>query len=68
MDHYRSRPVGHHNAVARGVLREWIIEIVRAFGVRRWGGFFLHPIGGVLGVLVGLLVVTHPLAATPIIA
>ena len=32
------------------------------------GRFFFHPIGGVLGVLVGLLVVTHPLAATPIIA
>jgi len=39
-----------------------IIEMVHAFGVRRWGGFFLHLIGGVLGVLVGLLVVTHPLA------
>ncbi len=67
MDHYRSRPVGHHNAVARGVLREGIIEIVHAFGVRRWGGLF-SPVGGVLGVLVGLLVVSHPLAATPIIA
>jgi hypothetical protein len=39
-----------------------IIEIVHAFGVRRWSGFFLHLIGGVLGVLIGLLVVTHPLA------
>ena len=38
-----------------------IIEMVHAFRVRRWGGIFLHLIGGVLGVLVGLLVVTHPL-------
>jgi uncharacterized membrane protein HdeD (DUF308 family) len=38
-----------------------IIEMVHAFRVRRWGGLFLHLIGGVLGVLVGLLVVTHPL-------
>jgi uncharacterized membrane protein HdeD (DUF308 family) len=39
-----------------------IVELVHAFGVRRWGGFFLHLIGGVLGVFVGLLVVTHPVA------
>jgi uncharacterized membrane protein HdeD (DUF308 family) len=39
-----------------------IIEMVHAFRVRRWGGLFLHLIGGVLGLLVGLLVVTHPLA------
>lgn len=38
-----------------------IVEMVHAFRVRRWGGIFLHLIGGVLGVLVGLLVVTHPL-------
>jgi len=30
--------------------------------VRLWGGLFLHHIGGALGLLVGLLVVTHPLA------
>ena len=39
-----------------------IIEAVHAFHVRGWGGVFLHLIGGVLGVLVGLLVVTHPVA------
>lgn len=39
-----------------------IIEMVHAFRVRLWGGRFLHLIGGVLGILVGLLVVTHPLA------
>ena len=39
-----------------------IVEAIHAFGVRNWGGIFLHLIGGVLGVLVGLLVVTHPVA------
>ncbi len=39
-----------------------IIEGIHAFRVRGWGGVFLHLIGGILGVLVGLLVVTHPLA------
>jgi uncharacterized membrane protein HdeD (DUF308 family) len=39
-----------------------IFELVQAFRVRRWGGFFLHLIGGILGILVGLLVVTHPVA------
>jgi uncharacterized membrane protein HdeD (DUF308 family) len=39
-----------------------IVEAIQAFRVRRWGGIFLHLIGGVLGILVGLLVVTHPVA------
>jgi uncharacterized membrane protein HdeD (DUF308 family) len=39
-----------------------IVEAIQAFRVRRWGGIFLHLIGGVLGILVGLLVVTHPIA------
>jgi len=39
-----------------------IIEAIQAFRVRRWGGMFLHLIGGILGILVGLLVVTHPVA------
>jgi uncharacterized membrane protein HdeD (DUF308 family) len=39
-----------------------IVEFVHAFQVRRWGGVFLHIIGGVLGVLIGLLIVTHPVA------
>jgi uncharacterized membrane protein HdeD (DUF308 family) len=39
-----------------------IVEAIQAFRVRRWGGILLHLIGGVLGVLVGLLVVTHPIA------
>jgi len=37
-----------------------IFEGVHAFRVRSWGGLFLHLIAGILGVLVGLLVVTHP--------
>lgn len=39
-----------------------IVEAIHSFHVRKWGGIFLHLIGGVLGVLVGLLVVTHPVA------
>lgn len=39
-----------------------IVEMIHAFRVRRWGGLFLHLIGGVLGILIGLLVVTHPVA------
>src|ERR1700731_4252935 len=38
-----------------------IVEMFHAFRVRRWGGLFLHLIGGILGVLIGLLVITHPL-------
>ena len=39
-----------------------VFKMIHAFRVRRWGGLFLHLIGGVLGVLIGLLVVTHPVA------
>jgi uncharacterized membrane protein HdeD (DUF308 family) len=39
-----------------------IIEAIHAFRVRKWGGIFLHLIGGILGVLIGLLIVTHPVA------
>ena len=39
-----------------------IVEMVHTFRVRVWSGLFLHLIGGVFGLLVGLLVVTHPLA------
>jgi len=38
------------------------VESIYAFRVRRWGGFFLHLIGGILGIFIGLLVVTHPVA------
>src|SRR5437764_3743559 len=39
-----------------------IVEAVHGFQVRSWGGFFLHLLGGIVGVLIGLLVVTHPVA------
>ena len=39
-----------------------VIEAVHAFRMRKWGGIFLHLVGGILGVLIGLLVVTHPVA------
>ena len=39
-----------------------VMEMIHAFRVRRWGGLFLHLIGGVLGILIGLLIVTHPIA------
>lgn len=39
-----------------------VVEAIQSFRVRNWRGIFLHLIGGVLGVLVGLLVVTHPVA------
>jgi uncharacterized membrane protein HdeD (DUF308 family) len=39
-----------------------VAEAIYSFRVRKWGGLFLHLIGGILGVLIGLLVVTHPVA------
>jgi uncharacterized membrane protein HdeD (DUF308 family) len=39
-----------------------VVETIQSFRMRKWGGLFLHLIGGVLGVLVGLLIVTHPVA------
>ncbi len=39
-----------------------IVEAFHGFQVRSWGGFFLHLLGGIVGVLIGLLVVTHPVA------
>ncbi len=39
-----------------------ILEAVHAFQDRGWGGALLHVVGGVLGILIGLLVVTHPVA------
>jgi uncharacterized membrane protein HdeD (DUF308 family) len=48
------------------------IEAVQAFWQRRWGGFFLHLLGGVLYVIVGLMIVANPqvgaLALTLLIA
>ena len=39
-----------------------VVEAIHAFRVRKWAGIFLHLIGGILGVLTGLLIVTHPVA------
>jgi uncharacterized membrane protein HdeD (DUF308 family) len=39
-----------------------LVEAIHAFRVRRWAGTFLHLIVGILGIFVGLLVVTHPVA------
>jgi uncharacterized membrane protein HdeD (DUF308 family) len=39
-----------------------VVELVHAFRVRKWGGVALHLIGGILGILLGLLIVTHPVA------
>ncbi len=39
-----------------------IAEAIYAIRIRKWGGLFLHLIGGILGVLIGLLIVTHPVA------
>jgi len=39
-----------------------VVELIQAFRERKSGNLFLHLIGGVLGILVGLLVVTHPVA------
>jgi uncharacterized membrane protein HdeD (DUF308 family) len=39
-----------------------IVELIQTFRMRAWGGIFLHLIGGTLGILIGLLVVTHPVA------
>jgi uncharacterized membrane protein HdeD (DUF308 family) len=39
-----------------------IVEAIDAFHARGWHGVLLHIAGGALGVLTGLLVVTHPVA------
>lgn len=39
-----------------------IVEAVHAFHARGWGGVLLHVAGAALGILVGLLVATDPLA------
>jgi len=39
-----------------------IAEAIYAVRIHKWGGLFLHLIGGILGVLIGLLIVTHPVA------
>jgi len=40
-----------------------VIETVGAFWSRRWSGFFLHLLSGVLSIIVGLLFVRAPVGA-----
>lgn len=37
-----------------------VLEIAHVFRVHRWSGMWGHLIAGILGVLTGLLVITHP--------
>jgi uncharacterized membrane protein HdeD (DUF308 family) len=39
-----------------------VAEVIYAFRIHKWGGLFLHLISGLLGIFVGLLAVTHPVA------
>ena len=41
-----------------------VIEIVHAFGVRTWGGFFLWLLTGILYTVAGVLTFYNPLLAT----
>jgi len=44
------------------VLFGGVFEAVAAFWARHWSGFFLHLLVGVLYVVVGLLMIGHPVA------
>jgi uncharacterized membrane protein HdeD (DUF308 family) len=39
-----------------------VVEAAQAFQARGWGGALLHVAGAALGIFIGLLVVTHPIA------
>lgn len=39
-----------------------VIEAIQAFRVRGWRGVSLHMIAGIMGILIGLIVVSHPVA------
>ena len=41
-----------------------IVEAVHAFHARGWVGVLLHVAGGALGIFIGLLVATHPVAGS----
>jgi uncharacterized membrane protein HdeD (DUF308 family) len=45
------------------VLIGGVLEVVAAFWARAWSGFFLHLLIGVLNVVVGVLILGHPVAA-----
>jgi uncharacterized membrane protein HdeD (DUF308 family) len=40
-----------------------VMEILGVFYVRKWSGSFLHLLMGVLDILIGLIIVAHPLRA-----
>jgi uncharacterized membrane protein HdeD (DUF308 family) len=40
-----------------------LVQALLAFRVRNWSGFFLHLMGGVLEIIVGLLIVASPVTA-----
>ena len=40
-----------------------LVQAVLAFPVRNWSGFFLHLLGGVLEIVVGVLIVAAPVSA-----
>ena len=37
-----------------------VVETVNAFLARNWSGFFVHLLGGVLHLVVGILMIEHP--------
>jgi uncharacterized membrane protein HdeD (DUF308 family) len=45
------------------VLIGGVLEVVSAFWARQWSGFFLHLLVGFLYVVVGLLILSHPVGA-----
>ena len=55
-------------AIGTAIFTGWILtfvgmmKIADAARLRLWAGFYLHLIGSVLGILIGLIVVTNPLA------
>jgi uncharacterized membrane protein HdeD (DUF308 family) len=40
-----------------------VVQIVNAFLGRSWRGFFLHLLGGILHLVIGVLMIEHPVAA-----
>ena len=54
--------------IATVLILSWLLilsgvaETIYAFRIHKWGGLFLHLISGILGVFIGLLALTHPVA------
>src|SRR5258708_35309360 len=42
------------------IVASGVVEMIHALRMRKWGGIFLHLAGGILGVVIGLVIVTHP--------